>query len=105
MTRNGKKKTTAGKSNRVSVEIKDVKFESSEDNLTGTVIPENPENTETAKSEKDKETTTTSTTTSTTAASGKLEKILSELESGCLAECSKDSKSHAVGYWRKKMAA
>jgi hypothetical protein len=96
MTRNGggKKKSVNCKSNRVSVEIKDLKFEPSVAS-----DPSNKDNSETAP-----KTTLESADINENTGSNKLEKILSELESGCLAECSKESKSDAVGYLKKKMA-
>ena len=99
MTRNGgggvegkNKKSSNAKNNRVSVEIKDLKFEP--------VIPGEPVDVET-KSKSEVEGNEISSS-----GSNKLEKILSELESGCLAaEDSTESKScDAVGYLKKKMA-
>lgn len=100
MTRNGggKKKNATSKSNRVSVEIKDLKFEPSVTSEPVENITYDPVNTKTTVESVDDN-------DSSNTASSKLEKILTELENGCLAECSKESKADAVGYLKKKMAA
>lgn len=80
---NSKTSSNGVSAGRVAVEIKDLKFESK----TGEIPLVND--------------------SSAVGASNKLEKILNELESGCLAECSKETKTSpdAVGYLKKKMAA